>query len=75
MTTTFEEFATDLLKYLRIANKEDVLITFEGEPLAILTNPVESTKRERVQIAESLIGVIPADITLEEAREERLRKI
>ena len=75
MTTTFEEFATDLLKYLRIANKEDVLITFEGEPLAMLTNPVESAKRERVRIAESLIGVIPADVTLEEAREERLRKI
>ena len=75
MTATFEELATDFLKYLRIANKEDVLITFEGEPLAILTNPVESAKRERIQIAESLIGVLPADITLEEAREKRLAKI
>lgn len=30
---------------------------------------------ERLKIARSLIGVIPADITLEDAREERLNKI
>ena len=30
---------------------------------------------ERIRQAESLIGILPADIALEEAREERLRKI
>ena len=35
----------------------------------------ESEIAERVKIAKSLYGSIPADITLKEAREERLSKI
>ena len=38
---------------------------------AKLTNP----NQDRVNMAESLFGIIPADITLEEARAERLSKI
>ena len=29
---------------------------------------------ERVKIVESLIGIIPADVSLEQSREERLKK-
>ena len=35
----------------------------------------DDNEEERLKIARSLFGVIPADITLEEAREERLNKI
>ena len=35
----------------------------------------ESEIAERLKIARSLYGSLPADITLEEAREERLSKI
>lgn len=31
--------------------------------------------QDRVDIVNSLIGIIPADVTLEEAREKRLSKI
>ena len=34
----------------------------------------EKEIEERIEIAESLAGIIPDDITLEEAREERLSK-
>ena len=38
---------------------------------AKLTNPFQ----DRVDIAKSLFGVIPADVTLDEARKERLDRI
>ena len=39
--------------------------------VAKLSNPYQ----DRVDIAKSLFGVLPADVTLEEAREERLNGI
>ena len=47
------------------------VITRNGKVISKLTNPFQA----RVDIAKSLFGVIPADITLEQAREERLNKI
>ncbi|MCD8308187.1 MAG: hypothetical protein LUD51_08200 [Clostridia bacterium] len=46
-------------------------VTRRGEVVAVLSAPHE----ERVKIIESLFGCIPADITLEESREERLSRI
>ena len=37
-------------------------------------NPDES-KQDRVELAKSLFGILPADITLEEAKQERLNQI
>ena len=53
------------------AEKEDVYITRNGKVVAKLTNPYQN----RVDMAKSLFGILPADITLEDAREERLNKI
>ena len=36
-----------------------------------LTNPFQ----DRVEIAESLFGILPQTMTFEEAREERLREV
>ncbi|MBQ9565701.1 MAG: hypothetical protein IJU98_08955 [Synergistaceae bacterium] len=46
---------------------------------SFLTDTVTSLRNadvlERMSIADSLIGVIPADITLDDAREERLSRL
>lgn len=71
MSITATEFKTNFSKYLTLSATEDIFITKNGKVIAKLTNPFQ----ERIDIAKSLFGIIPSDITLEEAREERLKKI
>ncbi|MDE5884976.1 MAG: type II toxin-antitoxin system Phd/YefM family antitoxin [Oscillospiraceae bacterium] len=71
MSITATEFKMNLGKYLMLAQTEDIYITKNGKIVAKLTNP----NQDRVDIAKSLFGVIPADVTLEEAKEERLGQI
>ncbi|MBD5104957.1 MAG: type II toxin-antitoxin system prevent-host-death family antitoxin [Ruminococcaceae bacterium] len=71
MSITATEFKTNLSKYLTLSATEDIYITKNGKVIAKLTNPFQ----ERVDTAKSLFGIIPSDITLEEAREEKLNKI
>lgn len=71
MSITATELKANLGKYLLLAETEDIYITKNGKVIAKLTNPYQN----RVDIANSLFGILPADITLEEAREERLSKI
>lgn len=67
MSITATELKANLGKYLLLAATEDVYITQYGKIVAKLTKPFE----ERVELAESLFGVLPKTMTLEEAREER----
>ena len=71
MIITADELEENLDKYLQLSAAEDIYITKNGKVISKLTSPFE----DRVQIAKSLAGIIPADITLEEAREERLNRI
>lgn len=71
MSITATELKTNLSKYLLLSATEDIFITKNGKVVAKLTNPFQ----DRVDIAKSLFGIIPSDVTLEEAREERLSKI
>lgn len=71
MLITATELKMNLGKYLLMAETEDIYITRNGKIIAKLTNP----NQDRVDIAKSLFGIIPADITLEEARKERLDQI
>ena len=71
MSITATELKTNLSKYLLLSATEDIFITKNGKVIAKLTNPFQ----ERVDIAKSLFGIIPADITLEESSEERLNRI
>lgn len=71
MSITATELKNNLSKYLLLSATEDVYIARNGKVISKLTNPFQA----RVDIAKSLFGVIPADITLEQAREERLNKI
>lgn len=71
MSITATELKMNLGKYLALAEKEDVYITKNGKVVAKLTNPFQ----DRVDMAKSLFGILPSDVTLEEAREERLSNI
>ena len=71
MSVTATELKMNLGKYLMLAETEDVFITKNGKVIAKLTNP----NADRVEMAKSLFGVIPSDVTVEEARDERLDNI
>ena len=71
MSITATELKLNLGKYLLLAEKEDVFITKNGKVVAKLTNPFQ----DRVSMAQSLFGSVPAEMTLEEAQEERRNKI
>ena len=71
MSITATELKNNLSKYLLLASREDIYITRNGKVVAKLTNPYH----DRLDVAESLFGSVPATMTLEEAREERLNAI
>lgn len=71
MSITATELKLNLGKYLKLAEQEDIYITRNGKIVAKLSNP----NADRVEMANSLLGVIPPDITVKEAREERISKI
>lgn len=71
MSITATELKINLGKYLLLAETEDIYITKNGKIVAKLTNPFQ----DRVDTAKSLFGVLPSDISLEEAKEERLKNL
>ena len=71
MSITATELKENLSKYLQLSATEDIYITKNGKVIAKLTKPFE----DRIKLVESLVGIIPPDITLEEARDERLSRI
>ena len=62
MSITAAELKEDLSKYLLLAATEDIFITQDGRVIAKLSNP----HQDRVDIAKSLFGVLPADVTAED---------
>ncbi len=71
MSITTTELKENLNKYLQLSATEDIFITKNGKIIAKLSNPFE----DRIQLVNSLVGIIPDTMTLEEAREERLSQI
>ncbi len=71
MSITATELKLNLGKYLLLSATEDIYITKNGKIVAKLTNP----NRDRVNTAKSLFGVLPQDITLEDAKAERMNAI
>lgn len=71
MSITATELKMNLSKYLLLSATEDIFITKNGKVVAKLSNPFQ----DRVDVAKSLFGVLPNDITLEDAQEERLTRI
>ena len=71
MSITATELKQNLGRDLLLAATEDVYITKNGKVVAKLSNP----NQDRVNMAKSLFGVLPQDITLEEAKNERIDTI
>ena len=71
MAITATELKSNLGKYLMLAATEDIFITRNGKVIAKLSNP----NQDRVDLAKSLFGVLSDEMTLEEAREERINSI
>ena len=68
MSITATELKNNLGKYLFLSATEDIYITKNGKVVAKLTNPYQ----DRVDVAKSLFGILPANADLDEARAERL---
>ena len=71
MSITATELKANLGKYLLLAATEDIYITQYGKVVAKLTSPFQ----DRIDIAESLFGILPQTSTIEEARAERLDEV
>ena len=71
MSITATELKLNLGKYLLLAATEDIFITKNGKIVAKLSNP----NQDRVDMAKSLFGVLSQDVSLEEAKNERLDRI
>ena len=71
MSITATELKTNLSKYLLLAATQDIFITKNGKIIAKLSNPFQ----DRVELVNSLVGILPPEASEEEAREERLNKI
>ena len=71
MSITATELKAILGKYLLMAATEDVYVTRNGRTVAKLTSPY----RNKLDTVDSLFGSIPADMTLEESKEERLNRV
>ena len=71
MSITATELKQNLSRYLLMAQREDVFITRNGKVIAKLTNPYQ----DRVDMAKSLFGIIPGDMTIEQAHKERLETV
>lgn len=59
MSITATELKKNLEFYLKLVEQEDIYIARNGKIIAKLTNP----NQDRVDIAESLFGILPNDIT------------
>lgn len=70
MTITASEFGSNPDKYLALAENEDIYISRNGKVSVKLV----STRQYKTEAMQSLFGCIPADIMLEDAKEERLRR-
>ncbi len=71
MSITATELKANLGKYLLMAATEDVYVTRNGRTVAKLTSPY----RNKLDTVDSLFGSIPAGMTLEESKEERLNRV
>ena len=70
MIITATELKQNLGKYLDMAETEEILISKSGRISAKLCSPFA----DRVELARSLIGILPPSVTVEEARSARLER-
>lgn len=69
MLVSLTELKTNPGKYVALADMQDIYITRNGKRIARIT----SAKPDKRLSAKALLGILPADVDLAEAREERLQ--
>ncbi|MCD8238872.1 MAG: type II toxin-antitoxin system Phd/YefM family antitoxin [Clostridiales bacterium] len=65
---SLSELKANVGKYVIMAQSEDIFITKNGKVAAKLVN----AKPDKAAAAKALFGILPSDIDLDKAREERL---
>jgi prevent-host-death family protein len=70
MVITATELKSNLSHYLELVEREDIVITRNGKRIARLID----ANQNKIDIVRALRGILPADVTAEEAREGRLAK-
>jgi prevent-host-death family protein len=71
MDVSATELKMNLSKYLSLAKKEEIMITKNGKVIARLVPP----NTDKMALLNSLVGVIPDTMSLEESIAERRSKI
>lgn len=69
MLVSLTELKTNPGKYVALADRQDVYITRNGKRIARIT----SAKSDKRLSAKALLGILPTDVDVTEAREERLQ--
>jgi len=70
MIVTATELKSNLSRYLDLAGTRDIVITRNGKRIAKLTDAA----KDKTDILRALIGIVPSQVSLEDAKDERLRK-
>ena len=70
MLVTATEFKSNLGRYLGLVGTQDIVITRNGKRIAKLTDAA----KDKTDILRALIGIVPSQVSLEDAKDERLRK-
>lgn len=71
MIITATELKTNIGKYLRLAETEDIIITKNNKPIAKLT----SLREDKLATLNDLVGIVKDDgYTLDDARKDRLTR-
>ncbi|NLB72523.1 MAG: type II toxin-antitoxin system Phd/YefM family antitoxin [Firmicutes bacterium] len=71
MIITATELKTNIGKYLRLAQTQDIIVTKNNKPIVKLT----SIRENKLDILDSLVGIIEDDgYTIEDARRDRLAR-
>jgi prevent-host-death family protein len=70
MIITATEFKSNLGHYLGLVGQEDIVITRNGKRIAKLTDAA----KDKTDILRALTGIVPPNVSLQEAKEERLSR-
>lgn len=71
MSITATELKNNLSYYIDLSRTQDIFVTRNGKVVTKLSYPFQN----KVDLAKSLFGSVPATITLEESKKERLKEI
>lgn len=70
MEVSATEIKKNFGRYLELVKNEDIVITRNGKRIAKLTDAA----KDKSDILQALTGIIPSNVSLDQARKERMEK-